>query len=81
MSAFICFLHEHSETRHPEEVMLVDLQLSHHASPTSDLNYLLFSSTTGDARKPNIESFLGSYHRTFSDIMEDDNQTVPFTPA
>ncbi|XP_063889480.1 uncharacterized protein LOC135116158 [Scylla paramamosain] len=74
-------LFRYSEAGHPEDVMLVDLQLSHHAPPATDLNYLLFSSMTGDVRKPNIEHFLGSYHRTFSNIMEGGGQTVPFTPA
>ncbi|XP_063889126.1 uncharacterized oxidoreductase dhs-27-like [Scylla paramamosain] len=74
-------LFRYSETGRPEDVMLLDLQLTGHSVPAADLNYLLYTSMTGDVRKPNIEAFLGSYYTTFKDIMEAGGQTVPFTQA
>ncbi|MPC74289.1 uncharacterized protein LOC123506481 [Portunus trituberculatus] len=74
-------LFRYSETGHPEEAMLLDLQLTSFDVPATDLNYLLYTSMTGDVRKPNIEAFLGSYYTTFKDIMEAGGKTVPFTQA
>ncbi|XP_063889369.1 uncharacterized protein LOC135116089 [Scylla paramamosain] len=74
-------LFRYSETGRPEEVMLLDMQLTDHSVPAADLNYLLYTSMAGDVRKPNIEAFLGSYYTTFKDIMEAGGQTVPFTQA
>ena len=69
----------YSADGHPEDVMLLDLQLVSHTTPVIDLNYLFFTSMTGDVRKPNIKALLGSYYSTFRDIMEDGGQKVPFT--
>uniref|UniRef100_A0A0P4W421 CHK kinase-like domain-containing protein n=1 Tax=Scylla olivacea TaxID=85551 RepID=A0A0P4W421_SCYOL len=74
-------LFRYSETGHPEDVMLLDLQMIDYSAPATDLNYLLYTSTTGDVRKPNIEAFLGSYYTAFKDIMEAGGQTIPFTEA
>ena len=76
---FVSISGRYSEDGHPEDVMLLDLQLVSHTTPVFDLNYLLFSSMTGDVRKPNIKTFLGSYYSTFREIMEDGGQKVPFT--
>ncbi|XP_045114525.1 uncharacterized protein LOC123506478 [Portunus trituberculatus] len=72
-------LFRYSETGYPEDVMLLDLQMTYLSVPAADLNYLLYSSMTGDVRKPNIEAFLGSYYTTFKDVMEAGGKTVPFT--
>ncbi|XP_045114530.1 uncharacterized protein LOC123506480 isoform X1 [Portunus trituberculatus] len=72
-------LFRYSETGHPEDVMLLDLQLANYSAPAADLNYLLYTSMSGDVRKPNIEAFLGFYYTTFKDVMEAGGKTVPFT--
>ncbi|XP_045114527.1 uncharacterized protein LOC123506479 isoform X2 [Portunus trituberculatus] len=75
------FLFRYSETGHPEDVMLLDLQLSGLSVPTADITYLLHTSMTGDVRKPNIETLLGSYYTTFKDVMEAGGKTASFTQA
>ena len=77
----ICFFTSgrYNETGHPTGVMLLDLQLACVSVPADDLNYLLYTSITGDVRKPNIEDFLGSYYATFKDVMEAGGKTMPFT--
>ena len=71
----------YSETGHPEDVMLLDLQLTGFSVPAADLNYLLYTSMTGDVRMPNIEDFLGSYYDTFKDVMAAGGKTMLFTQA
>lgn len=59
--------------------MLLDLQLVNYGSPIIDLTYLIYTSTTRDVRKPNLQSFLNCYYETFTDILEAANQEAPFT--
>ena len=61
--------------------MLLDLQLAGFSVPAADLNYLLYTSMTGDVRMPNIEDFLGSYYDTFKDVMAAGGKTMLFTQA
>ncbi|KAG0727852.1 RNA-directed DNA polymerase from mobile element jockey [Chionoecetes opilio] len=74
-------LFRYNEAGQPEDVMLIDLQAVCHAAPVTDLNYLFFTSMTGDVRRPNTKVFLGSYYSTLRSIMEDAGQEVPFTQA
>lgn len=62
-------LFRYDDEGRPLEVMLLDLQLCRRASPATDLNYLLYTSLTGDVRKPNLEKFLASYYATFAAIL------------
>lgn len=62
-------LFRYDEEGCPVEVMLLDLQLCRRASPATDLNYLLYTSITGDVRKPNLEKFLASYYAVFASVL------------
>ncbi|XP_037794500.1 uncharacterized protein LOC119589919 isoform X1 [Penaeus monodon] len=63
-------LFRYNEGGVPEEVMLVDLQLNHRVSFGNDLNYLLYTSLTGDVRKPNLDALLETYRGHFNAVME-----------
>lgn len=58
---------------------MVDLQFSQMASPATDLNYLLFTSLTGDVRSSNINEFFRTYYSSFNDVMETATRPMPFT--
>ena len=74
-------LYRYSETGHPTDVMLLDLQLAYYSTPAADMNYLFYNSMSGEVRRPNIEAFLRLYHTTFNDVMEAGGKTVPFTQS
>ncbi|XP_068230091.1 uncharacterized protein [Palaemon carinicauda] len=63
----------------PVEVMLVDLQVCREASIACDLNYFLYTSLTGDVRKPNLDRFLSLYHSTYERVLEGTDTPMPFT--
>lgn len=60
----------YSEDGAPLEVMLIDLQICRRESFAVDLNYLLYTSLTGDVRKPNLKTFLETYRSQFNAVME-----------
>ncbi|XP_042874596.1 uncharacterized protein LOC122254790 [Penaeus japonicus] len=63
-------LFKYSEDGAPLEVMLIDLQICRRESFAVDLNYLLYTSLTGDVRKPNLKTFLETYRSQFNAVME-----------
>ncbi|ROT72731.1 hypothetical protein C7M84_008846 [Penaeus vannamei] len=54
----------------PEAVMFVDLQICRRVSFATDINYLLYTSLTGDVRKPNLDALLETYRGQFNAVME-----------
>lgn len=60
------------------DVMLLDLQLVQYSPPTTDLSYFLYTATTGDLRKPNLQVFLECYYGTLTSIMKAAGQEAPF---
>lgn len=71
----------YNEDDHPVEIMLLDVQLNNYASPAIDLNYMLYTSTVGDVRQPNLQEFLSTYFSTFCSVLESGNVDPPFTEA
>lgn len=59
--------------------MLLDVQLNQYSSPATDLNYMIYTSTIGDVRQPNLQEFLSSYHSTFCSVLEMGSMEPPFT--
>lgn len=59
--------------------MLLDLQLVRYGTATSELQNLLYTSTVGNVRKPNLQAFLNCYHETYSDIMQAAGRCAPFS--
>lgn len=60
---------------------MLDHQLSSHSSPAFDLNYLLYTSTTGEVRQPNLDAFLSTYYNTLVKVLKQGNLDPPFTQA
>ncbi|XP_037794505.1 uncharacterized protein LOC119589919 isoform X6 [Penaeus monodon] len=63
-------LFSYGEDGSPEAVMFVDLQMCRRVSFANDLNYLLYTSLTGDVRKPNLDALLETYRVRFNAVME-----------
>ncbi|XP_047494063.1 uncharacterized protein LOC125042469 [Penaeus chinensis] len=63
-------LFSYREDGSPEAVMFVDLQMCRRVSFAIDLNYLLYTSLTGDVRKPNLDALLETYRGHFNAAME-----------
>lgn len=63
-------LFKYDEDGVPVEVMLVDLQLCRRESFAVDLNYFLYTSLTGDVRKPNLDALLDTYRGHFNGVVE-----------
>ncbi|XP_045586387.2 uncharacterized kinase-like protein D1044.1 [Procambarus clarkii] len=63
----------------PVEVMLLDLQVVRRSSPAADINYLLYTSLTGDIRKPNLDTFLSKYYNSFHSVLQEAKMDMPFT--
>lgn len=61
--------------------MMLDVQLNAYSSPAIDLNYMLYTSTVGDVRQPNLQEFLATYHSAFCSVLEAGNMVPPFTQA
>ncbi|XP_064120750.1 uncharacterized protein LOC135225347 [Macrobrachium nipponense] len=64
---------------HPTEVMLVDLQLCREASIGTDLSYFLYTSLTGDVRKPHLDDFMSVYHSSYKEVLEGGHLQMYFT--
>lgn len=74
-------LFRYGEGGRPVEVMLLDHQLSNHSSPAFDLNFLLYTSTTGEVRQPNLDAFLSTYYDTLVKVLKQGKLEPPFTQA
>ncbi|XP_050696562.1 uncharacterized protein LOC126985540 [Eriocheir sinensis] len=74
-------LFRYNEDDRPVEVMLLDVQLNNYSSPAIDLNYMLYTSTIGEVRQPNLQDFLSTYYSTFCSVLEAGNVDRPFTQA
>lgn len=72
-------LFRYNDEGRPVEVMLLDLQVCRKASVTVDLNYFLFTSLTGDVRRPNLKEFMSIYHSSYKGIMEAGGLNMYFT--
>ncbi|XP_068230087.1 uncharacterized protein [Palaemon carinicauda] len=72
-------LFRYNEEGHPIEVMLVDLQMCREASLATELNYFLFTSLTGDTRKPHFDYFMSVYHSSYKEVLEGGNLPMYFT--
>lgn len=59
------------EGKKPVEVCLVDLALTKWASPTTDLSYFLFMSTTPELRKAHMDEIMAYYHQTLTKALQD----------
>jgi len=55
-----------SVTNKPEQVILVDLQLCRETCPTSDLAYIVYTSTTTEFRKNHLDEVLNIYFQKFN---------------
>ncbi|CAL4093817.1 unnamed protein product, partial [Meganyctiphanes norvegica] len=56
-----------------------DLQINRMASLATDLNHFLFGSIDGFVRKPNIDQLLNDYYTSFSSVIEEYGEPLPFT--
>lgn len=54
------------------------MQMVQYCPPTTDLAYFLYTTTTGDLRKPNLQAFLEGYYGTLTSIIEAAGQEAPF---
>ncbi|XP_076031833.1 putative kinase-like protein D1044.1 [Oratosquilla oratoria] len=72
-------LFRYNESSIPEEVAMVDFQLSRGSSPMNDINYLFYSSTTGDSRRKNMSRYLRDYYSTFQKVILDAGFEMDFT--
>ncbi|XP_050697030.1 uncharacterized protein LOC126985758 isoform X1 [Eriocheir sinensis] len=71
-------LFRYNDEGHPVDVMLLDMQLVRYGPPATDLSYFLYTATTGDVRRPNLQAFLECYHGALTGIMEAAGQEAPF---
>ncbi|XP_064121425.1 uncharacterized protein LOC135225828 isoform X3 [Macrobrachium nipponense] len=63
-------LFKYDDEGRPVDLMLVDLQMCREVSLACDLNYFLYTSVTGDVRRPNIDHFMSIYHSTYKGVLE-----------
>ncbi|XP_066990856.1 uncharacterized protein [Macrobrachium rosenbergii] len=63
-------LFKYDDEGHPVDLMLVDLQICREVSLACDLNYFLYTSVTGDVRRPNIDHFMSVYHSAYKEVLE-----------
>ncbi|XP_063597729.1 uncharacterized protein LOC134774293 isoform X2 [Penaeus indicus] len=63
----------------PVEVAVIDLQMVRMASPGTDLSNLFYTSLDNHVRKPNLETFLKTYHASFADTVAACGSDVPFS--
>ncbi|XP_059086963.1 uncharacterized protein LOC131883497 [Tigriopus californicus] len=54
----------------PTDVCLVDLALTKWASPTIDLSYFLYMSTTPELRKAHMDEIMAYYHQTLTNALK-----------
>ncbi|XP_076066181.1 uncharacterized protein LOC143039817 [Oratosquilla oratoria] len=72
-------LFRYDENGSPVEVMLVDLQILRYASPTLDINYLLFTSLQGKYRREYVDMYLREYYSVIEEVLHAGGCEVPFT--
>ncbi|XP_068229657.1 uncharacterized protein [Palaemon carinicauda] len=72
-------LFRYNDEGRPIEVMFVDLQMCREASLATELNYFLFTSLTGDTRKPHFDYFMSVYHSSYKEVLEGGNLPMYFT--
>lgn len=63
----------------PVDVRLLDLQVNRRASPATDLNYFMYTSLNGPDRRENLQTFLKTYHDSFSRTLQEAGTPAPFT--
>ncbi|XP_042223023.1 uncharacterized protein LOC121867237 [Homarus americanus] len=63
----------------PVDVRLLDFQLCRKSSPATDLNYFTYTSLEGPNRKDNLQTFLKTYHDSFTKVLQNAGAPVPFT--
>lgn len=54
----------------PENLVLIDWQLSRYASPVLDLAYNIYTSSDKDLRDNHLERLLDQYYKTFSEFVQ-----------
>ncbi|XP_036321682.1 uncharacterized protein LOC118735818 [Rhagoletis pomonella] len=62
--------HINNDTKEPDEVVLLDFQLSYYGSPAVDLNYFLFGSLNENVRKVHFKYIVREYHRILKETLE-----------
>nr|XP_053648462.1 uncharacterized protein LOC128699715 [Cherax quadricarinatus] len=72
-------LFRYDEDKRPVEVKMLDLQGCRVASLATDLLHFLNMNLTGPVRRPNLNTFLASYHATLASVMQKGGSVVPFT--
>ncbi|XP_076032190.1 uncharacterized protein LOC143019993 [Oratosquilla oratoria] len=73
------FLFRYDEKGRPVELMLVDLQIVRKSSPTTDLNYLFYTSLNGSDRRKNLEKLLREYYAAFQEVITSGGLEMDFT--
>ncbi|KAJ9586687.1 hypothetical protein L9F63_019725 [Diploptera punctata] len=61
--------HYEEESNYPDQIKMLDFQVSRYASPALDVSYILISSTDKQTRENHQTSLLQSYHRSLSDYL------------
>ncbi|XP_076032189.1 putative kinase-like protein D1044.1 [Oratosquilla oratoria] len=72
-------LFRYNESGIPEEVALVDFQMSRGSSPMIDITYLFQTSITGDSRRKNMSRYFREYYSTFQKVILDAGFEMDFT--
>ncbi|XP_037945892.1 uncharacterized protein LOC119678242 [Teleopsis dalmanni] len=67
--------HINNETKEPDDVVMLDFQLSYYGSPATDLNYFLFGSVNENVRKVHFKFIIREYHRVLKETLEKLNYT------
>ncbi|XP_037953861.1 uncharacterized protein LOC119684003 [Teleopsis dalmanni] len=67
--------HINNETKEPDDVVMLDYQLSYYGSPATDLNYFLFGSVNENVRKVHFKFIIREYHRILKETLEKLNYT------
>lgn len=62
--------HINNETKEPDDVVMLDYQLSYYGSPAIDLNYFLYGSVNENVRKVHFKYIVREYHRIFKETLE-----------
>ncbi len=79
MKPCVIILGRYNEDGNLNDMKVIDLQNATYSTPGIDLNYFIYTSTTKDIRKSNLQAFLDCYYDTLTDIMEAAGQEAPFT--
>ncbi|XP_076031834.1 putative kinase-like protein D1044.1 [Oratosquilla oratoria] len=72
-------LFRYNDSGVPEEVAMVDFQMSRGSSPMNDFNYLFYTSITGESRRKNMSRYLRDYYSTFQKVVLDAGFKMDFT--